>query len=317
MPSKFRERVESGRAWIASLPARYEHVRVVDLALRVQRRDQDASGSVAGSAIAFRLFLFFVPLLLFAIGLAGLISGFVSARDVTEAGGFSGSLRDQIRAAFAQSGGGQWFATLLGLFGMVWAGRSLSKALWATSASVWGLPPASKASVRIVGSIVGLVSCMGLIAVIVNRLREELGFAVASVSFVGALVVYIVAWLVISLLLPRATPDPGAVLPGALLVAFVIAAMHAVSELYLPGRFEQASTLYGTVGATVVTLGWFFILGRSIVFALVLDAVLYEQLGSVSSFVFALPVVRILPRRSERLRRYFALDDARPDDSSK
>ncbi len=278
-----------------------------------QRRDQDASGSVAGSAIAFRLFLFFVPLLLFAIGLAGLISGFVSARDLTDAGGISGSLREQIRAAFAQSGGGRWFATLLGLFGMVWAGRSLSKALWATSASVWGLPPASKASVRVVGSIVGLVSCMGLIAVIVNRLREELGFAVASVSFVGALVVYIVAWLVISLLLPRATPDPGAVLPGALLVAFVVAAMHAVSELYLPGRFEHAGALYGTVGATVVTLGWFFILGRAIVFALVLDAVLYEQIGSVSKFVFALPMVRILPRRSERLRRYFALDDPRPD----
>jgi uncharacterized BrkB/YihY/UPF0761 family membrane protein len=256
-----------------------------------------------------------VPLLLFAIGLAGLISGFVSARDLTDAGGISGSLREQIRAAFAQSGGSQWVATLLGLFGMVWAGRSLSKALWATSASVWGLPPASKASVRIVGSIVGLVSCMGLIAVIVNRLREELGFAVASVSFVGALVVYIVAWFVISLLLPRATPDPGAVLPGALLVAFVIAAMHAVSELYLPGRFEQASTLYGTVGATVVTLGWFFILGRSIVLALILDAVLYEQIGSVSKFVFALPVVRILPRRSERLRRYFALDDATPRDA--
>jgi uncharacterized BrkB/YihY/UPF0761 family membrane protein len=88
--------------------------------------------------------------------------------------------------------------------------------------------------------------------------------------------------------------------------------MHAVSELYLPGRFEHASALYGTVGATVVTLGWFFILGRAIVFGLVLDAVLYEEVGSVSRFVFALPVVRILPRRSERLRRYFALDDPDP-----
>jgi uncharacterized BrkB/YihY/UPF0761 family membrane protein len=288
-------------------------VRVVSIALRAHRRDQDASGSVAGSAIAFRLFLFFVPLLLFAIGLAGLVSGFVSARDLTDAGGFSGTLREQIRDAFAQSGGGRWFATLLGLFGMVWAGRSLSKALWATSASAWRLPPASRVSPRVVGSIVGLVSCMGLIAVVVNRLREELGFAVASVSFVGALAVYIVAWLVISLLLPRATPDPGAVLPGALFVAVVITLMHAVSELYLPARFERASALYGTVGATVVTLGWFFILGRAIVLGLVIDAVLYEEVGSVSKFVFALPVVRILPRRSERLRRYFALDDSRPD----
>ena len=58
---------------------------------------------------------------------------------------------------------------------------------------------------------------------------------------------------------------------------------------------------------TVVTLGWFFIAGRSIVVAMELNPVVYERYGSVSTIFFSLPVLRILPRRSLRLRRFFDL----------
>jgi hypothetical protein len=44
-----------------------------------------------------------------------------------------------------------------------------------------------------------------------------------------------------------------------------------------------------------------------------LNSVVYDRLGSVSRFVFSLPIVRILPARSARIRRFFALDDARGD----
>ena len=41
--------------------------------------------------------------------------------------------------------------------------------------------------------------------------------------------------------------------------------MQAVSQLYLPDRFNKASEVYGAVGVAIVTLGWFFIIGRVIV----------------------------------------------------
>jgi uncharacterized BrkB/YihY/UPF0761 family membrane protein len=87
--------------------------------------------------------------------------------------------------------------------------------------------------------------------------------------------------------------------------------MQAVSQFYLPGQIGRASELYGAVGATIVTLGWFFILGRVIVIALALNAVVHERLGSISQFVFSLPVLRILPRRSAWIRRFFGLDEER------
>jgi uncharacterized BrkB/YihY/UPF0761 family membrane protein len=72
----------------------------------------------------------------------------------------------------------------------------------------------------------------------------------------------------------------------------------------------RASELYGAIGAIIVTLGWFFIAGRAIVLAMALNAVVYERFGSISKVVFALPLLRILPRQSARIRRLFALDVA-------
>jgi hypothetical protein len=71
------------------------------------------------------------------------------------------------------------------------------------------------------------------------------------------------------------------------------------------------------MGTTIVTLGWFFILGRSIVFAMVMNAVIYERFGSISGLLLSLPVVRILPRKSAWIRKFFDVDsDGKSDKSS-
>jgi len=262
-----------------------------------------------GSAIAFRLFLFFVPLLLLVVGIAGFASGFVDARAVSSTAGVSGSLGAQISEAFHQPGFTRWFAVLIGLFGVLTAGRSLSRVLRAASAAAWRLPlSGSRASLRTAGVVAGLICGMTLIAILVNRVREDLGLAVAGLAFVpAALVIYGLAWLGVSTMLPRATDDPGALLPGSLLVALTITVMHAISEFYLPERLSRASQLYGAIGTTIVTLGWFFILGRGIVLAMELNAAIYERYGSISQVVFSLPFFRVLARKSARVRRFFGL----------
>ena len=261
-----------------------------------------------GSAIAFRLFLFFVPLLLLVVGIAGFASGFVDARAVSRTAGVSGSLGAEISEAFHQPGFTRWFAVLIGLFGVLTAGRSLSRVLRAASAAAWRLPlTGTRASLRTAGGVAGLICGMALIAILVNRVREDLGLGVAGLAFVPALVIYGLAWLGVSMMLPRVTDDPGALLPGSLLVALTITVMHAISEFYLPERLGRASQLYGAIGTTIVTLGWFFILGRGIVLAMELNAAIYERYGSISQVVFSLPFFRVLARKSARVRRFFGL----------
>jgi uncharacterized BrkB/YihY/UPF0761 family membrane protein len=84
--------------------------------------------------------------------------------------------------------------------------------------------------------------------------------------------------------------------------------MQSVSQLYLPSHIARASALYGAIGITAVTLGWFFILGRAMVLAMTLNAVIYERFGTISQAVFALPVLRVLPRKSRWIQRFFDLD---------
>jgi uncharacterized BrkB/YihY/UPF0761 family membrane protein len=301
-----RSRMTPALQWLE----KYRGLPVVDVVFGTFQRDRRVAGSVLGSALAFRLFLFFLPLLLLTIGVAGFASDVVDARSANQTAGISGGLAKQVSGAFHQPGLTRWVAVLLGLFGVLVAGRSLSRVLYAASAAAWGLPAGNRARLRAVGAIAGLVCTMGVIAILINRVRESLGIGLAGASFVPALLIYAIAWLGVSLFLPRSTEDPGALLPGAALVALTITAMHAVSELYLPDRLDRASQLYGAFGTTVVTLGWFFILGRAIVISMELNAAIYDRYGSISQVAFSLPVLRILARRSSWIRRFFDLPDA-------
>jgi uncharacterized BrkB/YihY/UPF0761 family membrane protein len=280
---------------------------LVDVGVRFYERDREAAGGVVGSALAFRLFLFFVPLLLFVVGLSGFLAGHVGNSDVSDAG-IAGSLAHQIDDALTQPNATRWVATIFGLVGMVTTGRTLSKVMAVASCLAWRMPVRAKASIKAIGGIVGLVVGIGVISIVVNKLRHDLGVGAAGVSFLAAFGAYLVAWIVLFMLLPRETSDPGILLPGAVLMATTLTGLQAISQLYLPDKMSRASELYGSIGSVIVTLGWFFIVGRAIVLALALNAVVYERFGSISTFVFGLPVVRILPRHWAWLRGFFQLE---------
>ncbi len=302
-------RLDSERDRLNRLLARHEHRPLINVALRIYQRDRESAGPVVGSAVAFRLFLFFAPFLLFLVGLLGFAAGWLDAQEVSEQTGVAGGLAEQIDAALSQRGGSRWAAAVVGLVGMAWAGRSLGKVLVSASCLAWRLPVRPRASIRVVGGVVGMVTGIGLVTVIVNRIRVDLGIAAASFSFLAAIAIYGFAWVVLSMLLPRATTDPGALLPGAVLFGLTLAGMHATSQLYLPDQLARASALYGAIGVTLVTLGWFFILGRVMVLAMTINAVIHERLGTVSQVMFSLPVLRALPQRSPWIRRFFDLDN--------
>jgi len=306
-------RYTEGRAQAEETYDKYKDRPLVDVVMRVYHRDRDSAGTLVGSAIAFRLFLFFVPMLLFVTGILGFLAEAIDHEDLDNAG-ITGGLAGQIENALAQPDSTRWVATLLGLTGMAWAGRSLTKALVAASCLAWQLPVRAKAPPKVMGAIAGLIAGIALVAAAVNRLRDN-GIAVAGVTFVAASGLYAVGWLIVSMLLPRReNTDPSALLPGAVIVAAVLTGMQAVSQIYLPGKFSHASELYGAIGITIVTLGWFFILGRVMMFSLSVDAVIYERFGSITQFVFSLPILRIIPRKSPKLRKVFGLE--KPDESA-
>jgi uncharacterized BrkB/YihY/UPF0761 family membrane protein len=287
-----------------------ERSRLVDVGVRVYERDREAAGTLLGSALALRLFLFFVPLVLFTVGVAGIVGRYIGYDSFASDAGITGTIGDQIDAAFAQRSGSAWFMCVAGLVGMATAGYSLSRALIVSSALSWRLGGRQRSTVGIVGSVTGLIASIALLGAIVNSIRAASGLAVASASFAAVFVIYVVLWLIVFQTLPRGTTDPGASLPGALVASSVLTAMQAISTLYLPGAIERSSQLYGAIGVTLATLGWIYILGRVLAFTFSLNAAIFEQVGSVSGVVFAVPGIRAIPRRYPRIARYFDLDDS-------
>jgi uncharacterized BrkB/YihY/UPF0761 family membrane protein len=279
---------------------------MVAVPLGVYERDRAVAGSVLSAAIALRLFMFFVPLVLFVVGVAGFLGDVVGADDVDSAG-ITGRVADQIGQALDQPNHTRWLAVLTGLTGMVTTGRTLSRAMLQASCLVWRIPVEAKPSARLVGSIVGLVVGLGIVSVLVNVVADRRGLGLAGASFLGAAAIYLAVWMLVSIRLPRAAPSPGSLLPGATLVAVVLAGLQAVSQLYLPNQFERASSLYGAIGSSLVVLGWFFILGRTIVLSFELNADIFERYGSVADAAFRLPVLRRL-RRWQWVRKLFDLD---------
>lgn len=282
---------------------------LVDAAFLVYERDRSAAGTVLGSAIAFRLFLFFIPCLVFGVGLVGLLSGWIEADSIASAGSITGALAEYIREAHDQTRGAAVVTTLTGLVLMISAGRSLAKSLVASSSLAWSSTGKVTARVRVIASITGLTSSVVLIGIINNRLNDDLGVAGHGLSFGAGLVLYVVVFLLLMASLPRGTSDPGALIPGAVTVALVVVGMQAVSQIYLPNRLSSASDLYGGIGVAVVALGWLFILGRTLSFTFSLNAALFDRFGSLSQAIFALPVLRLIPRKSSTLRAYFGLDE--------
>lgn len=285
---------------------------LVDVPLRMYERDGEIAGSVVGAALAMRLFTFFVPLLLLLVGLAGFVRGRLDASHLSEAG-VAGRLAEQVQSALEQPSQTRWLALLSGLIGVLSTGRTLSKSMVQASCLAWRLPVHAKASARLFGAVVGMLAGVGLMSLIVNVILDRSGIGIAGMSFLGAVAIYLVVWSGLMSQLPRAAPSVGSLLPGAALVAVTLAGMQAVSQLYLPSRFQKASALYGAIGSSVVVLGWFFILGRVIILAMELNAVIYERNGTVTEAVFDLPILRQLARW-RWVRRVVGLQEPDPTD---
>jgi uncharacterized BrkB/YihY/UPF0761 family membrane protein len=292
-------------SWIAD---RRKTVQPIDVTLRFLERDRTAVGSVLGSALAFRLFLFFVPVALMFVGLLQLALTGVSARTLAEQAGIQTALATEIQEGVEQTGVDSWVALVAGAVGALWAGRSLTKVLVAAATLAWQIdPPRRTPSVRVTGAVVGLITALAIGAAIVNRVSLAAGRGLAGTSLLAVGVAYGAAWFIVSLMLPRATSDPSAVLPGAALAGLVIAGLQWFTQLYLPEKLAQASALYGSFGVTVATLGTFFLLGRVLVVASVVNAVIWERFGSIASLVFGLPGLRRLAERPT-IARYVDLD---------
>lgn len=303
----YRKRAEAmgedaKRRWMAA----GESNSAVGLAEALYGRDKVAFGSVLGSAIALRLFLFIIPANVTVIALTQVLK-FTHA--------FDESFKDSVTTgpmATALLGVSRTQALGIFLSSLVltaWAGRSLARVLAASSGSSWGLT-LTQAKQRMKSMAALILVIFGSVGanVIFSALRNDSGVALSFMVMLSVAATFAVAWFVVMLTLPRNTTDPGALIPGAALFGVGFALLNWFMQYYLPARVARTTDTLGQMATTVAVLGNFFFIGRIMSASFVLCAVVFERYGSVSHVVFSLPFIRTIPERSAKVRTYFALD---------
>jgi uncharacterized BrkB/YihY/UPF0761 family membrane protein len=312
-PPEPTARARRRSSWIAD---RRERSETFDLAVSLYERDRDAFGSMPGSAIALRLFLFVVVALMLLVGGAGLVSGEDGIRRMIDTAGVTGIVAGQLDTAARSAHRSSWGMLLIGAVLTPWAGRALTLVLSAASAGAWRVRGLDvRVTFRLVTAITAtFVAVLGL-SLLLSEIRADGALVTTAAALVAAAGLYTIAWFGITWLLPRTNPDPGALLPGALLLGAVMAAAQWVVQFWLPQRISRSSGVVGSFGVSVAALGYFFVVGRMMAASLVADAVVFERVGSLSRAVFALPGVRRLPERWPALGQFFALDPVAPDEA--
>jgi uncharacterized BrkB/YihY/UPF0761 family membrane protein len=248
----------------------------VDLGFTLFERDRAVLGPLLSGALAFRLFLWLVPFALMVLAISGIIAGDSGGDEVSDALGFGGTLSDAISESSTQSSIGKWSALIIGVGGTLWAGTSVTRALRALHAFVWGVRRPRghllQGSLTVLGVVIATLVATEL-AALARRDSAASGLIVTLLAFFG----FFAIWLAASWLLPHGRATLRDLAPGAALVAVGIQILHLVTVYILIENAERAQSVYGAIGASVVILGWLFLIARGIVAAAVLNATVWER----------------------------------------
>ena len=268
-----------------------------------------------GSAIALRLFLFLVPVMLVVVGVIGAVLGTDAVTGLVHVAGIGGTIAAQLNTAARSAHRTYWVLLGFGIVLTPWAGRGLIQVLTACAAGAWRINRRdARTSLRSVGAVIALLTLMLIMTFTLDEVRAATGIVASTAGLITTAIVLGTGWFAVTWSLPRGTVDPGALLPGAALVGTGLAALQWFMQFYLPDRISRSSDVMGSLGLSIAILGCMFLAGRLLASSLVLDAVVFERFGSISGIVFGLPGLRRLPARFPRLHRFFALDPAAPAD---
>lgn len=262
---------------VSELEGRRHASPFIDAGFRLGETNRAVGGVVLAGAVAFRLFVFLVPLGFTYVVALGVYGDYGSPSDAARAGGLGGLAADVVQDASAASGGFQWTAVLTGAAATLWAGYGLARVLRIVHALSWRSPlRAPRHPLLLPVWPVGVTLAAMAVTRLMKAARDHLG-AVGTGVTVAGLVAFGALWLVVSRQLPRAEgsgwPD---LLPGAAMVAVGTQALHLATIWYFAARIDGLSERYGAMGTALGVLSWAYLVGWMCSMSGVLNAVVFE-----------------------------------------
>ena len=271
--TKARRRARRAGGWAS------ERVPGADLAgVALERERLAAAGLIAGG-LAYRFFFWLVPL---GLVFAAVLSFWVDEdrgglEDAAHNFGIGGAATKSAMNAIAEEHHARWYFLLAGLVLVAWFGIGVVRALNVAHAIAWGLRPEKLQRPVLAGVVFsGVVTSLIVVSGSTQLLRQQLG-RTGILLTLALLVLYVAVLLWIMDKLPHRSASWRDLLPGALVVALGMQAIHIVVVLYLAPKLGRSPELYGALGAATVILLWLYLIARLVVAGAFLNAALWDR----------------------------------------
>jgi uncharacterized BrkB/YihY/UPF0761 family membrane protein len=277
------------RAWQESLRTRGERLaeraqserqlhKSVDATFEMVDRDADLGGGIIAGALAYRLFIWMLPLALVLVGGLGIAAEAAeeTPEEAADSLGMGGLISHSI--ASAATGNGRWYALLIGIPILVYTTASVLRVLIVSHRLLWTDTRARAQRATPVATLRLLVLLLAfpLAAVLASAIREwspGVGILATALSIVP----FAALWVLISSYLPHRDASWQALVPGALLFGVGVEALNVFTAYVLtPWALNKQGT-YGALGLAAALLLSLFLISRLVVAAAVLNATLWER----------------------------------------
>ena len=270
------ERVATARERVEAMPG-------APLVREVIETERDLGGGLIAGGVAFRIFLWLVPL---GLVVAALLSFWVEhdedgLEEATREFGIGAAAAETAAEALESSDRNAGLVLAFGLVTLAWFSLGAVRALILAHALAWQLkPPRIRRPFRVIATFNGLFVGYTAVSVGLAWLREQLG----TISILGtALTLAASTGVVLTAmsLLPRRATSVRELLPGALLVAVGAQLIQIAVLFYFAPRLGRSEETYGALGTAATLLVWLYVISRLFTGAAFLNSTLWLRRNEV------------------------------------
>jgi uncharacterized BrkB/YihY/UPF0761 family membrane protein len=284
---RIRRFVAHRRRWLTSeqvrvqteLETRRQRSGMVDAGFLVQELDARVGGGILAGALAFRLFLFVVPVVYVVFTFLGWASRAMGQdpAHLANGAGITGILASTVVKVEQQGAWTQVPLVLGAIIAMFITAGSLLKALYVVHWLIWRVPRSRPAGFGPRLALIGVTLLASALGIALNDVRNawDVAGAVIAVFLVTAL--SFAGWWWVSWKLPHAPCPARALIPGALVMAVGADVLQLVTTYWIGHLVARKTSTYGAVGIALAVLLWVYILGRIMVGSAGLNAALWYR----------------------------------------
>ena len=269
-----RARAERANAWAEAKRAEASWAAWL---YEVYARDRECAGGLLAGALAYRFFIWLLPLVLVLVGGLGVVSA-AAAESPEELAG-QGGLGELVTASVGRAArsNARWYALLIGIPVLLYTTRTLLRALFGVHRLVW-MAAVQRGSLTVARTLAFLAALVAfpVVSAVAAAARAH-STATGILVTVAATALYAALWLLVSLWLPHGDAPWQALLPGSAVFGVGTLALHVVSAYAVGPVAASRQDTYGSLGVAAALLLGLYFLGRLLVVAAAVNATLWER----------------------------------------